>query len=87
MKTIQVTDEQYTLIQHALSVQNDISNDTLFEEFNISLYPDEQLPIILTAQSAKVLRDDIAHAIQKQIAWKELLNKFDLKVNDQGYSI
>ena len=87
MKTLTVTDREYEVIKHAIEVQNDITNDTLLENTSFNLFPSSDKPECLTLEQAKVLREELHEAIERQIAIRTLMSKLGLVVNEAGYSV
>lgn len=86
MKTITVTDREFNILARAVSVQNDILNDTVLDQISaINLYPME--PIAVTPEQLTTLRNEINNIVDDLMAIRALMVKLGLQYNEQGYSV
>lgn len=86
-KRIEVTDSEMATLKQALETFNDMSNDMLFDDVSINLYPRGDQVTTINARQGNELRKELNDAFDKMMNIRSLLNKVGSKVNEKGYSV
>ena len=86
MKTLTLTDHEFELVKMAVSVQNDILNDTMLDNVSVNLYPTDDRPTVLTSEKAKLVREELELVFQNVRILAGLTSKLGIEVRDNGYS-
>ena len=87
MKTLNLTEQEFEFVKMAVSVQNDMMQDTLLDNVSINLFPRDDEPTILTPQKAKQLRDELEEVYQNIRMLDRLTTKLGIEIRDNGFSV
>ena len=87
MKTLTLTEQEFEFVKMAVSVQNDMMQDTLLDNVSTNLYPSkDDEPTILTPVKANQLREELEEVFQNIRMLDRLTTKFGIKIRDNGFS-
>ena len=88
MKTLTLTDEEFEFIKMAVSVQNDMMQDCMFDNISLNLYPrtDETTTILFTPEKANRLRVELETVFHNVRMLDRLMIKLGIETNNEGFS-
>ena len=86
MKTLTLTEQEYEFVKMAVSVQNDILQDTLLDNVSVNLYPKHHEPTIITTERAERFRQELEEVFQNIRMIDRLTQKFGIELRDNGFS-
>lgn len=87
MNTYTFTDRELEILRHAMMVINDIEEDTALENVSEDLFPSQREPIVLTAEKAKVIREELITVMNRREARHSAMRKLNVPYNEEtGYS-
>ena len=86
MKTLSFTNEELEILQSALAAYNDYTNDTLFENTSVDLFPRDGAQVTLNQENSKVLREELYTLCDRVSALRSTMTKVGLNVTKEGYS-
>lgn len=86
---LDINDKERATLLRAVEMINDMSNDMLFEDIPLNLFPREGHAenTTVTPENAKAIRKSLHEEMEQMISIRSLLTKLGGKVNDKGYSV
>ena len=87
MPRLEITKGELATLTQALETFNDMSNDMLFEDLSVNLFPRGGKSTTINSVQAKQLRKELNEAFDKMMNLRTLLFKVGSKVNEAGYTI
>lgn len=87
MPTFTFTEKELEVVRHAMSMINDIEEDSVLENVSEDLFPRPDAPIVLTYEKAKEIRCDLEVAMDRRMYRHSAMRKLGVTINpDTGYS-
>ena len=87
MPRLELTKPELATLKEALETYNDMSNDMLFEDLSVNLFPRGGKSTTIDSRQATQLRKELSEAFDKMMNLRTLLYKVGTKVNEAGYTV
>lgn len=87
MPQLNLTPAELAVIKQAVETFNDMSNDMMFENISINLYPNGDDVTTINSKRATILRTELNEAIRTRETVVAVMYKIGSNINDNGYSV